>query len=124
VGRVRRLVVAVLLLAAVAMVVGGLNQRRLAAVWEDAVLDSRSTRVPCDRRPPVAEARRVLARHGELVRRIEAVDPSVSVDLDELVCPGRGTLVIHYGAHRHRERIERLIGAETVFGVPYSLQNV
>ena len=120
----RRLVVAVLLLAAVAVIVGGLNQRRLAAVWEDVVLDSRSTQLPCGRRPPVAQARRVLVRHRELVRRIEAVDESVSVGLDEVACPGRGTLVIDYGAHQHREQIERLIGGETFFGVPWSLHNV
>jgi hypothetical protein len=95
----RRLLVAVLLVAAVAVIVEGLNQRRLVAVWEDVVLDSRSTQVPCGRRPPVAEARRVLVQHRELVRRTQAVDQSVSVGLDEVACPGRGTLVIDYGAH-------------------------
>jgi hypothetical protein len=116
--------VAVLLLAAVTVTVGALNHRRLAAVWEDVALDSRSTQVPCGQRPPVAEARRVLVQHRELVRRIEAVDQSVSVALDEAACPGRGTLAIDYGAHRHRERIQRLLGGETLFGIPYSLHNV
>jgi hypothetical protein len=121
---VRRLAVAVVVLATAAVIVGGLNWRRLELVWEDAVLDSRNVQVPCGQRPPAAEARQVLAQHGELVRRIQAVDQSVSVSLEESGCPGRGTLVIVYGAHRHRERIERLIGGDTFFGVPYSLRNV
>ena len=86
----RRLVVAVLVLAADVVIAGGFNRRRLEAVWEDVVLDSRSTQVPCQQRPPVAQARRMLVQHREVVRRIEAVDPSVSVDLDEAARAGQG----------------------------------
>ena len=120
----RRLAVAVVVLAAAVVIVAGLNLGRLELVWEDVVLDGRSTHVPCGQRPPAAEARRVLAQHVDLVRRIQAVDRSVFVSLEESGCPGRGTLVILYGAHRHRERIERLLGGDTFFGVPYSLHNV
>ncbi|HWD42393.1 MAG TPA: hypothetical protein VHM23_01490 [Actinomycetota bacterium] len=120
----RRLAVAVVVLAAAVVIVAGLNLGRLELVWEDVVLDGRSTRIPCGQRPPAAEARLVLARRGDLVRRIQAVDQSVFVSLEESGCPGRGTLVIAYGAHGHRKRIERLIGGDSVFGVPYSLRNV
>jgi hypothetical protein len=97
---------------------------RLGAWWTEVVLDSQEVQVPCDQRPSAAEARRVLAEQGELVRRIEAVDGSVLVTVDESTCVGRGTLVFFYGAHRHREQIERLIGGDTFFGIPYSLRNV
>jgi hypothetical protein len=121
---VRRLAVAVVVLATAVVTVAGLNSRRLELVWEEVVLDSRSTRIPCSQRPPAAEARLVLAQHGDLVRRIQAVDQSVFVSLEESGCPGRGTLVIYYGDHRHHKQIERLIGGETFFGVPTSLRNV
>jgi hypothetical protein len=97
---------------------------RLEGWWTDVVLDSREAQVPCGQRPSAAEARRVLAERRELVRRIEAVDPSVLVTVDESVCAGRGTLVVFYGAHRHREQIERLIGGDSFFGIPYALRNV
>jgi hypothetical protein len=97
---------------------------RLQPWWTDVVLDSREPRVPCAQRPSAAAAQRVLDEHRELVRRIEAVDPSVLVTLDESACPGRGTLVVLYGAHRHREQIRRLIGGDSFFGVPYALRNV
>jgi hypothetical protein len=97
---------------------------RLEGWWTDVALDSRETKVPCGQRPSVAEARRVLGEQRELVRQIEAVDPSVLVTVEESVCPGRGTLVVFYGAHRHREQIERLIGGDTFLGIPYSLRNV
>ena len=97
---------------------------RLEPWWTDVVLDSREAHLPCAQRPSVAEARRVLGEQRELVRRIAAVDPSVLVTVDDSVCPGRGALVIYYGAHRHRRQIERLIGGDTFFGVPYSLRNV
>lgn len=58
------------------------------------------------------------------MRRIQAVDQSVFVSLEDSGCPGRGTLAIVYGAHRHREQIERLIGGDTFFGIPYTLRNV
>lgn len=64
----RRLAVAVVVLAAAVVIVAGLNLGRLELVWED--------------------------------------------------------LVIVYGAHGHREQIERLIGGDSFFGVPYSLRNV
>jgi hypothetical protein len=97
---------------------------RLEPWWADVVLDSREAQVPCAQRPSAAEARRVLGEQRELVRRITAVDPSVLVTVDDSVCRGRGTVVIFYGAHRHRKQIERLIGGPTFFGVPYSLRNI
>jgi hypothetical protein len=97
---------------------------RVHGWWSDVVLDSREAQVPCVERPSPAEARRVLRDRRELVRRIEAVDASVLVTVEESVCPGRGTLVFFYNAHRHRKQIERLIGGATFFGIPYSLRNV
>ncbi len=61
--------------------------------------------------------------HVELIRQIEAIHYTVLVTLDETACPGRGTLVFHYGGFQHRREIERLIDGDTFFGVPYSLMN-
>ncbi|HSO53131.1 MAG TPA: hypothetical protein VL330_10350 [Actinomycetes bacterium] len=113
-------VAAGVVLAAVAVVAAP----RLEPWVTDVVLDSREARVPCGQRLTVAEVRRVLVEQRELVRRIEAGDPGVSIDVDELARPGRGTVVVFFGAHRHREQIERLIGGDTFSGVPYSLRNV
>jgi hypothetical protein len=66
----------------------------------------------------------VLSDRRELVRAIEAVDAGVLVTVDASVCPGRGTLVLFYGAHRHREQIEHLIGGDTFLGIPYSLRHI
>lgn len=119
-----RRMVAGLAAAGVLVVVAVIVAPRLEGWWTDAVLDSREVQVPCGQRPSAAEARRVLGEQRELVRRIEAVDPSVLVTVDEAGCEGRGALVFFYGAHRHRKQIERLIGGDTFFGIPYSLRNV
>jgi hypothetical protein len=119
-----RRMLAVATVGVVLAVVATITLPRLWPWWTDVVLDSRDVQVPCGQRPSVTEARRVLGEQRELVRRIEAVDPSVHVMLDSSVCPGRGTLVIFYGAHRHRKQIEHLIGGDTLVGVPYSLRNI
>lgn len=120
----RRLVLAVLVITAVAIVVALSTLPRLVGLYENVMLDSRETRVPCSRRPPIAEARRVLAKHHDRVRQIEAVYGDVFVELEERACPGRGTLVVYYGTHQARTQVERLIGGDSFFGVPYSLRNV
>ncbi len=60
----------------------------------------------------------------DLVRAIEAVNPGrVGVDVDASTCPGRADLLIWYASHADRLAIERLIGSDTFFGIPYRLEN-
>jgi hypothetical protein len=123
-SRVIAVLVAVYLALIGAAVAAGMAVApHMKELYADVALDTRETRVPCEQRPTVAEARRVVSEHADLIRRIEAIHYNVHVELDETACPGRGTLVFYYGGHRHRQEIERLIGADTFFGVPYSLIN-
>jgi hypothetical protein len=56
---------------------------RLERWWTDAALDSREIQVPCGQRPSAAEASGVLGEQQAVARRIEAVDPSVLVMVDQ-----------------------------------------
>lgn len=80
--------------------------------------------VPCDQLPSLAEAERVLLEHQDLVQQIEEVPPSFKdVYVDFRSCPGKGDISITYASRKDRLEIERLIDADTFFGVPYKLTN-
>ena len=88
-------------------------------LWDSTKLDPQ-----CATFPPAAGAERALAEQEEAVRAIENVHPGyIWVDLDTVTCPGRAQVVISYDTEANRARIERLIGGDTLFGIPYRMVN-
>ena len=95
-------------------------------LFEDRVLDGRSSGVPCDRLPERAVVVEALNRHADLVGRLVAVAPDqVHVDASSLCAdrPSAAEILITYATHEQRTRIEGLLRGGG-FGVPVSLRNV
>jgi hypothetical protein len=97
----------------------------LGRLYNDLVLDNRDHFLPCERLPTSAEVSRVLVEHQDTVEAIEGVHPGfIFVELDDWSCPGRADIVISYASHQDRLAIEKIIGGDTFFGVPYRLRNI
>ncbi len=95
--------------------------KRLA---DDKIMDNRNIYLPCERLPTVASVEQVMAQHKNTIQAIESVNPgNVQVMVDTMLCPGRAVLWIQYPGHQDRVEIERIIGDDEFFGVPYRLQN-
>jgi len=97
----------------------------LKTLYNDLVLDNRDHFLPCDRLPTSAEVSRVLGEHQATVEPIKEVNPGfVFVEIDDWSCSGRADTVISYASHQDRLAIEKIIGGDTFFGVPYRLRNI
>jgi hypothetical protein len=92
--------------------------------YDNFVLDNKNHYLPCEKLPTEAEVRKIVEQHQVTIRAIEQVNPGfVGVDIDTWTCSGRGDLVIWYASHQDRLALERIIGSDTFFGIPYRLQN-
>jgi hypothetical protein len=129
VGRRRVTVVAAALAVALSAACCGLavflvKGHVLETFYNDLVMDNRDHFLPCDRLPISAEVSRVLGEHQDTVEAIKEVNPGfVFVEIDDWSCSGRADIVISYASHRDRLAIEKIIGGDTFFGVPYRLRN-
>ena len=101
-----------------------------ADLVDNWLMDSKHHHVPCEQLPSEAEIRRVMQAHQDVLQQIEALDPygmgleSGAIGVDIVPCaPGHASLTFWYLSHRQRVAIERLIGSDTFFGVPYNLEN-
>ncbi len=80
--------------------------------------------VPCEDLSSFLNAMRAISEHQDTERQIEEVNPGfVDVFVNSWSCPGKGDIHINYATGRDRTEIERIIGAETFFGIPYNLFN-
>lgn len=96
----------------------------LGVLYNDLVLDNRDHFLPCDQLPSGADVSRILEEHQDTVQYIKEVHPGfVFVEIDDWSCSGRADIVISYASHRDRLAIEKIIGGDTFFGVPYRLRN-
>lgn len=97
--------------------------RALARLYDNLVLDNRNHYLPCNKLPTRLEVEKVVEAQQETIHKILAVNPGlVGVEVQE-VCPGRADIVIWYASHANRLAIEKIIGGETFFGIPYRLEN-
>jgi hypothetical protein len=97
----------------------------LHRLYNDLVLDNRDHYLPCEKLPTSAEVYRVVEEHQDTVEAIKEVHPGfVFVEIDDWSCSGRADVVISYASHQDRLAIEKIIGGDTFFGVPYRLRNI
>jgi len=91
---------------------------------DDVLYDNWNHYLPCEKLPGAGQVEQVLHEHAGVLEAIAAVHPGhAGVDVDTMSCPGKADLVIWYGSHRDRLEIERILGGETFYGVPYRLNN-
>jgi hypothetical protein len=90
---------------------------------DELIYDSRNHYLPCDKLPTEAEVNRVVQKHQNRIEAIERVNPGlVGVEI-EPSCIGKADLLIWYAPHANRLEIEKIIGGDTFFGIPYRLNN-
>ena len=92
--------------------------------FDERIYDNKNHYLPCDKLPTEAEVNQVVQEHQNIVEAIKKVNPGlVGVEIDSTTCPGGADLLIWYASHENRLEIEKIIGDDTFFGVPYRLRN-
>lgn len=129
-GRVKFAKVAVILLGViVGIALIGVIVLRLEPVQrltQDKLYDNVPSFVACDRLPSVSATQRALDEHADLVAAIRQVAPDeVMIGLDTQRCGGdRAEILITYGSHEQRIRIQALLAKAGFGDVPVSLRNI
>lgn len=91
---------------------------------DDLIYDNKNHYLPCDKLPTEVEVNRVVQEHQNIVEAIKKVNPGlVGVEIDSTTCSARADLLIWYASHENRLEIEKIIGDDTFFGIPYRLSN-
>ena len=122
--RIAFLIVILILLCIAGTVLAESQVHVFQRLWDDIILDNRNIYLSCDKLPTVEMVEQAMAEHDDTIQAIEAVNPGmVQVMIDTMVCPGRAALWIQYPSHQDRVAIERLIGGDLFYGIPYRLQN-
>jgi hypothetical protein len=92
--------------------------------YDHFILDNRNHYLSCQDLPPKIEVERITEQHRDVIQQIRQVAPGfVGAEIDSLTCEGKADLLIWYGTHEQRVAIEKIIGGDTFFGIPYRLQN-
>lgn len=121
-------IAATLVGAVVAITAAGLISLRLAPVQrliEDKLYDSVPSFSACERLPSASMVRKELEKHAELVAAIRQVAPDeVVIEPDTQRCgDDRAEILISYGSHDQRIRIQALLAKRGFGNVPVSLRN-
>lgn len=92
----------------------------------DILYDNKLHNIPCDQLPQRELVERVLENNNAAVIAVEAMtEGSGWVEVGFLNdCPDKADIVIYFGGHRQRVRIEQLIGGDLWFGIPYRMINI
>ena len=72
---------------------------------------------------------KVLQEQQTKIKEIESIASStgsimVSIDDGGNNCTDNADIIITYGSHAQREQIEKIIGSDTFFGIPFRLRNI
>jgi hypothetical protein len=123
----KRLLLAALAVAVVAVVGTVIAAPYVPAVFEDVVADNHSHRWRCADLPTRADLQAMLDRNADLVRTIRSLDPrlnSVWFEINEAAgCPGRSDLLLTYDSHRLRNELERLVRGTEFENAPINWRN-
>jgi len=91
---------------------------------DDVIYDNRNHYLSCEQLPPVSEVERVVQEHQDVIQQIEAVHPGqAGVETHTCGAGQNADITFWYATHKDRMVIERIIGSDTFFGVPYNLNN-
>jgi hypothetical protein len=116
-------IIGLLIICAVSVVVET-QFKVLRRAYDHYVLDNRNHYLPCNDWPAKIEVETIVEQHQDVIQQIEQVAPGlVGVEIDSSTCEGKADLLIWYGSHQQRIKIEEIIGGDTFFGIPYRLQN-
>jgi hypothetical protein len=115
--------VSIVAVACLSLVVMEAQTKVLRRMIDDLVYDNKNHYLSCEKLPTEAEVRKIVQEHLDVVHAIEQVDAGfVGVEIHPS-CAGKADLLIWYASHENRVEIERIIGGDTFFGIPYQLNN-
>jgi hypothetical protein len=122
--RKQKIIVVVSLLTAVVLLLFLEFQAKIIRqTLDDMLYDNRFHYISCEKLPSIAEVEKVIAKHQDVIRQIEAVNPDL-VGIEVNTCgTGNADITFWYGSHKDRMAIENIIGSDKFYGVPYNLQN-
>lgn len=116
--------ITVLLVACVGMLIIE-SQTKVIKRWiDDVIYDNRNHYLPCSQLPPLSEVERIIREHQDVIQQIEAVHPgNAGAEIHPCGTGQNADITFWYASHNDRIAIERTIGDDTFFGVPYNLDN-
>ena len=116
-------IVSIVVLACLGLVLVEAQTKVLRHTIDNFVYDNKNHYLPCETLPTEVEVQTIVQEHQDVIEAIERVNPGfVGVEIDTS-CAGKADLLIWYGTHENRLEIERIIGGDTFFGIPYRLNN-
>ena len=79
----------------------------------------------CSTWPLLGGVEEVVSQHESVVRDIEAINPGhTGIIVNTWTCPGKARLTFTYATLDDKRRIQDIIGADTFFGVSFTLRNI
>ena len=116
-------IVSIVVVACLFLVVVEAQTKVLRHTIDNFVYDNKNHYLPCEKLPTEAEVREIVQEHHDVIQAIEQVNPGfVGIDIDTS-CAGKADLLIWYASHASRLEIEKIIGGDTFFGIPFRLNN-
>jgi chlorite dismutase len=93
-------------------------------IFDDYIYDNKNHYLTCDKLPTRDQVTKIIEEQQNTIKDIEAVNPGlVGYEIDTVTCQGKADIIFWYASHENRLEIEKIIGDETFFGIPYRLQN-
>jgi len=116
--------VSTIVVVCLGLVIAEAQTKTLRRAFDNLVLDNKNHYLSCDELPTEMEVVQVVQEHHDVIDSIEKVNPGlIGVEIDSTICPGRADLLIWYASHENRLEIEKILDADTFFGIPYRLNN-
>ena len=117
-------VVSIVILVCLGMMIVETQTEVLRRTIDNFIYDNENHYLPCAKLPTEAEVIAIVQQHQDIIQAIEQVNPGlVGVDIETSTCPGKADLVIWYASHQNRLSIKAILDDDTLFGVPYRMQN-
>jgi hypothetical protein len=116
------LLILILLCSIVVLIESQTNSIR--RIFDDYIYDNKNHYLTCDKLPTRDQVTKIIEEQQNTIKDIEAVNPGlVGYEIDTVTCQGKADIIFWYASHENRLEIEKIIGDETFFGIPYRLQN-
>lgn len=95
-------------------------------ILDNYLMDNKIEYLSCQEMPTREAIQTALDVHQNEVNEIKNISPDIEViigDYTEKDCGNHSKIVIYYGSHETRVKIEELINSQTFYGIPFDLVN-
>ena len=116
-------IVSIVVMASLFTAVVEAQTKVLHHAFDNIIYDNKNHYLPCEKLPAEAEVRTIVKAHHETIQAIEGVNPGLAGVEIGIPCAGKADILIWYASHANRIEIEKIIGSDTFYGIPYRLNN-